>query len=212
MRLAVTPGPRRKKKEAEKEKSETKNAEEEEAIKKKILDALIGHVAAHGWTRLAIASGAEDVGYVSIVSGLFPREGDELVFHHVRESNKKVDRWMVGELEKYKDSEKKMSISNFIKAAVKERLSLNQPFIKGGKWGEALTLLAKPQNIPESVSLLQQLSDDIWYRAGDTSADLNWYSKRMLLAGIISSTEVFMLQDTSPDFQETWKFLDRRFE
>ena len=36
--------------------------------------------------------------------------------------------------------------------------------IKAGVWGEALALMAKPQNIPESVGYLQQLSDDIWHR------------------------------------------------
>ena len=56
----------------------------------------------------------------------------------------------------------------------------------------------------------QELCDDIWHRAGDTSTDSNWYSKRVLLAGVYVATEVFMLQDTSEDFAETWGFLDRR--
>ena len=30
---------------------------------------------------------------------------------------------------------------------------------------------------------------------------MNWYSKRVLLAGVISSTELFMLQDSSPQFK-----------
>jgi len=201
-----------KKAEEKRDETDRKNADEEEAIKKKILDASLAHVAKHGWTRLALASGAEDIGFVSVVSGLFPREGDDLVLHHIRESNKKLDEWMISELEKFKAEEKKLPVSNFIKSAVRQRLTMNQPYIKDGRWSEALTLMAKPQNIPESVGLLQQLCDDIWHRAGDNSADLNWYSKRMLLAGIVSSTEVFMIQDTSTDFQDTWGFLDRRFE
>ena len=34
---------------------------------------LQAHVGDKGWSRLAIAQGAEDVGLVSVVSGLFPR-------------------------------------------------------------------------------------------------------------------------------------------
>ena len=50
------------------------------------------------------------------------------------------------------------------------------------------------------------------HRAGDTSTDINWYSKRISLAAVMAATDVFMLQDNSPDFQDTWSFLDRRLE
>jgi len=204
---------------SENERSESENAErdqksadEEELIKSKILDFALEHVGQHGWSRLAIAAGAEAGGYLSVASGLFPREGDDLVFHHIRKSNKSLDKWMEEEVNRFKAEGSKLPVGLFVKSAVKHRLLLNQHFVSSGRWGEALAILAKPQNIASSVCLLQEVCDDIWYRAGDLSADLNWYSKRMLLAGIISSTEVFMVQDTSPDFQETWKFLDRRFE
>jgi len=189
-----------------------KEADRESSIKIQILDASLKYVKIHGWSKLSLSSGAEDLGYISIVSGLFERGGDELVLHHIKTSNKNLDSWMLAEVKKYKESGEKLPITKFIKSAVKERLLMNADFIKAGVWGEALALMAKPQNIPESVGYLQQLSDYIWHRAGDTSADLNWYSKRMLLAGIISSTEVFMIQDISQNFEETWKFLDRRFE
>ena len=39
---------------------------------------------------------------------------------------------------------------------------------------------------------------------------LNWYSKRALLAGVYVSTELFMLSDRSLDYISTWDFLDRR--
>ena len=58
----------------------------------------------------------------------------------------------------------------------------------------------------------QEVCDDIWYIAGDTSHDLNWYSKRISLAAVMAATDVFMLQDNSPDFQDSWSFLDRRLQ
>jgi len=195
----------------EEAKAETKNADEEEAIKTKILDAALGHVAQHGWTRMALAAGAEDAGYVSLVSGLFPNEGSDLVFHHVRSSNLKLDQWMEKEVDLLKADGKKLSVSAFLKAAVVQRMKMNEPYLKSDRWKEALAILGKPQNIPESVSLLQEVCDDIWHRAGDSSTDMNWYSKRMLLGGVFSSTELFMLQDSSENYQDTWKFLDRRF-
>ncbi|KUF98626.1 hypothetical protein AM588_10009402 [Phytophthora nicotianae] len=59
---------------------------------------------------------------------------------------------------------------------------------------------------------LAMLSDEIWYFAGDKSTDLSWYTKRAILTGIYASTELFMLNDKSPNFQDTWAFLDRRVD
>ncbi|KAJ3334519.1 Ubiquinone biosynthesis protein coq9, mitochondrial, partial [Kappamyces sp. JEL0680] len=70
--------------------------------------------------------------------------------------------------------------------------------------------MALPSNVPQSITKLGQLVDDIWHLAGDRSVDLNWYSKRALLASVYTSTELFMTTDTSPDYANTMKFLDRR--
>lgn len=42
------------------------------------------------------------------------------------------------------------------------------------------------------------------------SFQFNWYTKRASLAGVYKSTEIYMLQDKSEDFQNTWEFLNRR--
>lgn len=41
---------------------------------------------------------------------------------------------------------------------------------------------------------------------------MNWYTKRAALTGIYNTTELVMLQDSSPDFQDTWNFLDNRIQ
>lgn len=41
---------------------------------------------------------------------------------------------------------------------------------------------------------------------------MNWYTKRAALTGIYNTTELVMLQDSSPDFQDTWSFLDNRIQ
>ena len=40
---------------------------------------------------------------------------------------------------------------------------------------------------------------------------MNWYTKRLTLAGIYKSTELFMIQDKSENFRDTYQFLDNRF-
>jgi ubiquinone biosynthesis protein COQ9 len=77
---------------------------------------------------------------------------------------------------------------------------------------QALAIMSLAENIPSSISELAALSDEIWYLAGDKSTDSSWYTKRAMVAGVYASTEVFMTTDKSPDYRETWEFLDRRLE
>uniref|UniRef100_A0A8C8TBR6 Ubiquinone biosynthesis protein n=1 Tax=Peromyscus maniculatus bairdii TaxID=230844 RepID=A0A8C8TBR6_PERMB len=74
----------------------------------------------------------------------------------------------------------------------------------------ALSILLLPHNIPPSLSLLTSMVDDMWHYAGDQSTDFNWYTRRAVLAGIYNTTELVMMQDSSPDFEDTWRFLENR--
>uniref|UniRef100_A0A8C5UQC0 Ubiquinone biosynthesis protein n=1 Tax=Microcebus murinus TaxID=30608 RepID=A0A8C5UQC0_MICMU len=74
----------------------------------------------------------------------------------------------------------------------------------------ALSVLMLPHNIPSSLSLLTSMVDDMWHYAGDQSTDFNWYTRRAVLAGIYNTTELVMMQDSSPDFEDTWRFLENR--
>lgn len=101
-------------------------------------------------------------------------------------------------------------MTSFIRDAVEYRLRLNTSYIDS--WPNAMAKMALPQNTPGSLKLLAELCDDIWYEAGDRSTDINWYTKRGLLAAVYKSSEFYMIQDKSEDFLETWKFLDRRLQ
>lgn len=68
------------------------------------------------------------------------------------------------------------------------------------------------ENIPASLKELNALSDEIWYLASDTAVDFSWYSKRLSLAAVYASTEMFMTTDRSKDFCDTEEFLDRRLK
>jgi ubiquinone biosynthesis protein COQ9 len=70
--------------------------------------------------------------------------------------------------------------------------------------------MAQPTYVPDSISELGRLSDEMWFLAGDTSVDTSWYTKRGTLAAIYASAEVYQTQDTSPDFKDTEQFIDSR--
>lgn len=46
---------------------------------------------------------------------------------------------------------------------------------------QAMALGAQPQHLPSTLGRLGAAADELWYRAGDVSTDLHWYSRRALL-------------------------------
>ena len=60
--------------------------------------------------------------------------------------------------------------------------------------------------------LTWQTADRLWYAAGDRATDYNHYTKRVLLSGVLASTTLYWLRDTSDDYENTWAFLDRRIQ
>jgi len=74
----------------------------------------------------------------------------------------------------------------------------------------ALARLALPWNAPVVARCTARTVDAMWYAAGDSSADISWYTKRGSLAAIYAATLAFWLRDAEPDTEAALAFLDRR--
>ena len=73
-----------------------------------------------------------------------------------------------------------------------------------------MTLFSLPQHSAQGASLMWGTADSIWAALGDTSDDLNWYSKRAILSAVFGSSVLFWLGDDSADDADTHAFIDRR--
>jgi len=197
-------------KEGEEKEKERKQADREEEIKLELLDASLKQVMRYGWSKEAVRAAAEELGRPSVVAGLVKGGGAELVLHHVAVCNKQLNVWMKEEVVRQKEDGGRIKVGKFVREAVVRRLSMNGEYVRADRWAEALALTAIPPHCEGALKGIQALCDDIWYHAGDISTDYNWYTKRITLAAVYGATEVFMLQDRSPNFEETWAFLDRR--
>jgi len=103
-----------------------------------------------------------------------------------------------------------LKIRDRIKSAVRIRLERHAGEREAAR--RALALLSLPFNTPLALRLLYKTVDAMWYAAGDTSTDFNFYTKRATLAGVYSSTLLYWLADRSPGSEATWGFLDRRID
>nr|XP_017197731.1 ubiquinone biosynthesis protein COQ9, mitochondrial [Oryctolagus cuniculus] len=188
---------------------EDEDYESEEQLQHRILTAALEFVPAHGWTAEAIAEGAQSLGLSSAAASMFGNDGSELILHFVTQCNARLTRVLEEEqkLVQLGQAEKRKT-DQFLRDAVETRLRMLIPYIE--HWPRALSILLLPHNIPPSLSLLTSMVDDIWHYAGDQSTDFNWYTRRAVLAGIYNTTELVMMQDSSPDFENTWRFLENR--
>ncbi|XP_043289966.1 glomulin-like [Venturia canescens] len=184
----------------------------EKSIKKKILSASLNFVNEYGWSQQAISAGAESVGYPGIIHGMFPNGGAELVQHFYANCNAELNKILKAEALAIEadPSTKKKTPEAQVRDALEKRLRMVIPYKT--TWPQALGLMALPPNVPTSLANLLTLVDDICYYAGDRSVDFNWYTRRVVLAGIYKTTELYLLQDSSEDHMKTWEFMERRIE
>lgn len=169
----------------------------------RVLNASLRHVPRLGWTEAAMVAGARDVGVSPSIVGAFPRKEAALVEHFMDECLQKLMDII--------DSDEDLNNlipSDRIAKLVRTRLELQAPYIS--KWPQALSIQAQPMNVPNSFKQRAMLVDEIWHAAGDEANDIDWYVKRTILGGIYSTTEIYMLTDSSPDFRDTWAFLNGR--
>ena len=174
-------------------------------LKDRLADAVASEASFDGWTRAALASAARGL---DLPAGegerLFPGGPLDVLTYLSRRS----DLRMVEDMEK--EGVVALKIRDRIKAAVRVRLERHSGQRESAR--RALSLLSLPFNAPLALKLLYGTVDAMWYAAGDTSTDFNFYTKRATLAGVYSSTLLYWLNDRSPGAEATWAFLDRRID
>src|SRR5258708_2998815 len=168
-------------------------------------DAVAAEAAFDGWTRTALAAASRQLALpAGEADRLFPG-GPTRVLAYLSE---RADLRTVEDMEKEGVGE--LKIRDRISKAV--RIRLERHIGQREAVRRALALLSLPFNGPLALKLLYKTVDAMWYAAGDTSTDFNFYTKRATLAGVYSSTLLYWLNDPSPGSEATWGFLDRRIE
>ncbi|EPS73927.1 hypothetical protein M569_00828, partial [Genlisea aurea] len=173
--------------------------EEEE----RVLRASLRHVIGLGWSDAAMIAGAKAVGLSPSIVGSFPRKEAALVEFFMDDCLQKLV-----DVVDAKEDLKNLIPSQRVAELVRIRLEMQTPYIS--KWAQALSIQAMPLNIMSSFNQRAMLVDEISQAAFGESTDIDWYMKRAVVGGIYSSAELYMLTDTSPDFKDTWEFLDER--
>jgi ubiquinone biosynthesis protein COQ9 len=168
-----------------------------------LLAAILPDVPFDGWTETALKRAAERIGLEPAeLRSLCPGGPRDIVawFSHW------ADRETLRALEARDLSA--LKVHERIAAGVETRLGVLAPHREAVR--RSLALLTAPQNVALGARLLYDAVDALWYAAGDTATDFNFYTKRALLAGVYGATTLYWLDDRSPESADTRAFLDRR--
>lgn len=181
------------------------DADPDAPLRDRLADEIATDAVFEGWTRTAINAAARRLELpAGEADRLFPG-GSIQVLEYV---SRRADQRTVDDMEK--SNVAGMKVRERIRTAVRLRLEKH-----GGQKEAArrsLSLLALPLNAGLGLKLLYRTVDALWYAAGDTSVDFNFYTKRATLAGVFSSTLLYWLNDRSEGSEASWAFLDRRID
>ena len=174
-----------------------------EALKESLLDAALLHVVFDGWTPAAFAAACEDAAVApDLARVICPGGAPELAADYHRRG----DRLMLARIAA--EDLPGLRFRDRIAAAVRFRIEASdRELVRRGA-----ALFALPQHAAAGAALVWGTADAIWTALGDSSRDINWYSKRATLSAVYSSTVLYWLGDESDDASDTRDFLDRRIE
>jgi len=171
-------------------------------ITEKLAQAALDHVPFDGWSEAAFRAACADAGVPESLARVHcPRGPVDLALAAHALGDAELRRRLAGA------DLSALRFRDRVAHAVMQRLDAagDREVVR-----RATALFALPHLAADGARALWQTADTIWSALGDTSDDLNWYSKRAILSGVYGATVLYWLGDDSPDAQATRDFLDRR--
>ncbi|MDI3338790.1 COQ9 family protein [Defluviimonas aestuarii] len=171
--------------------------------KERLMAAALDHAVFDGWSDATFRAACEDTGISpDLARAIFPRAALDLAVAY----HKADDAAMLAALQGQDLAT--LRFRDRVALAVRLRLEgADRELVRRGA-----ALFALPQNAATGASLVWGTVDAIWRALGDTSDDINWYSKRATLSAVYSSVVLYWMGDDSEGHTATWEFLDRRIE
>ncbi|WP_299818509.1 COQ9 family protein [uncultured Jannaschia sp.] len=174
-------------------------------LQSRMIDAALPNVVFDGWSPETFRRATEESGATPAQArAAFPRGAIDLALaFHRRGDAAMVERLGEADLPALRFRDR-------IARAVRIRLEIAGEHEEAVRRG--VTLMSLPIHAADGTRALWGTADAIWTALGDTSRDVNWYTKRATLAGVYSATLLYWLGDKSEDRRQSWGFLDRRID
>ena len=171
-----------------------------EATEQQVLDAALTITTTQGWTWPAVRAAGK-------AAGLSVPETELLLPHGPADLAALLSRRHDARALAALPDPASLKIRERIRAAVEARIdAAAQDEAAVRRWSGYLAL---PLNFTLGLKLLWESADALWRWAGDTATDENHYTKRVLLAGILSGAGAIRM---STGRKAALEFVDRRID
>ena len=104
---------------------------------------------------------------------------------------------------------KKLRLNEKIKYFVIKRLKLTDEIFDLKKLAKINLRSRSPNN---SLKILFNISDEIWFLAGDKSLDFNFYSKRFILMNIYLNSFLYLISQKNTDYNNLENFVEKQIK
>lgn len=104
---------------------------------------------------------------------------------------------------------KKLRLNEKIKYFVTKRLQLTDEILDLKKLAKINLKFKSPKNY---LKILFNISDEIWFLAGDKSLDFNFYSKRFILMNIYLNSFLYLISQKHIDFNSLENFVEKQIK
>ena len=134
-----------------------------------------------------------------LLNNNFPKEYESL--------NKELNSFINSIMEKSKkpNNFKKLRLNEKIKYFVIKRLQLTDEIFDLKKLAKINLKSKSPNN---ALKILFNISDEIWFQAGDKSLDFNFYSKRFILMNIYLNSFLYLMSKKNIDLNSLENFVE----
>jgi len=181
---------------------------DEGAERDRLIEALARQVPFEGWGDKALAAAAEAEGIDPVLAAeLVPTAARQQVLAFASWADRRMVAALAAEAPPEGDPP---SLRERVAHGLRTRFRILLPHQDAVRSG--LQVLALPPNLGAGLQAVHGTADTLWNALGDSSTDWNWYSKRLLLGGVISATTLYWLEDKSEGHERTWTFLDTQLD
>ena len=179
------------------------------SLKKNLMMKMLDQVPNLGWTWNALYEAAKTAKKAKNsnkkeLQTLF----DNKISNIISTFNDKLDEdmYVIFNAENNKD----LGTTDTVKTLILSRLKASENYKSIIK--TSLFFMAQPRNAYDAFTQVMKTSNKIWEIAGDTSQGGTFYSKRLILSGVYSSTLAYWLAKETRSVRESEYFLDRRLD
>lgn len=177
-----------------------------EEIRAKILPHAMELAVFEGWNDALLDKATRAAGFDDVLHGqrVFPHGAQDVLDAY----SDHINQQLIDAQAAHQESFHALKLRDKMVWLLRTRLELQAPHKEALRRAAGSALI--PTHTLDASSRLWRAVDTCWHIVGDTSVDMNYYTKRLTLAQVYVATLAYWFHDTSEQHFDTYAFLERR--